>query len=425
MRILHVSDNYPPQVGGLELQVQQLTQELARRGHEVRVATLAGRQPAGVELDGDVAVHRIAGWSRTLNTVYGDPSWPFHPTLPDPGVVRALRAVIKEFRPHVVHAHSWIIYSVLPIVPSATTRLVATLHDYGLVCPKKTMDFRGRLCAGPNFLKCVSCANKQYGAFESLALTSGIAAMRPWRGRVDQYIAISRAVAESCSPLVLPGRRPIVLIPPFLANRPDDPSPGRRANFVPANGDYLLFAGALSRHKGLKILLEAWAGLSPTVPLVLAGLRRPDTPTSLPPGVILAENVPHTELARAWRYCTAALVPSVWPEPFGLVALEAMAAGRPVVASSVGGLPDLVVNGVTGLLVPPNDVLALRAAVQQVIDNPQARLAMGAAAQRQAARFTANEVVPQIEHVYREVLERGANQFRGPSQRVSTRLADS
>jgi hypothetical protein len=60
-----------------------------------------------------------------------------------------------------------------------------------------------------------------------------------------------------------------------------------------------------------------------------------------------------------------------------------------------------------------------------VIDNPQARLAMGAAAQRQAARFTANEVVPQIEHVYREVLERGANQFRGPSQRVSTRLADS
>ena len=90
-----------------------------------------------------------------------------------------------------------------------------------------------------------------------------------------------------------------------------------------------------------------------TAPLALWAFLSKDTPTSLPDGVKIVHNVPHKEVLSAWPHCTVALVPSTWPEPFGTAATEAMAAGRPVVATAVGGLKDIVVDGETGLLRSP------------------------------------------------------------------------
>jgi glycosyltransferase involved in cell wall biosynthesis len=165
-----------------------------------------------------------------------------------------------------------------------------------------------------------------------------------------------------------------------------------------------MFAGALGPHKGLDVLLEAWAGLDAAIPLVLVGIRREDTPPHFPDGVTVVENVPNTEVIRAWANCTVAVVPSRWPEPFGRVALEAMGAGCPVVASAVGGLADLVVDGTTGILVPPGDAAALRAAIQQLLADPGRRKSMGNAGRRRAAEFTASVVIPQVEQVYDEVV---------------------
>src|SRR5580658_884163 len=97
MRILQAIDGYPPPLlGGRDVHVQMLTQELARRGHEVEVVTLAGPEGARTEMDGDVVVHRMAGWSRALTRLYVDPRQPFHPTIPDPGLVRSLAALIRQ-----------------------------------------------------------------------------------------------------------------------------------------------------------------------------------------------------------------------------------------------------------------------------------------------------------------------------------------
>ena len=81
-----------------------------------------------------------------------------------------------------------------------------------------------------------------------------------------------------------------------------------------------------------------------------------------------------------------------------------MAFGKPVVASRVGGLPDIVSDGETGLLVPPGDVHALREAIQSLLDDPARRERMGAMAKQRAIKFQAREVVPCIEQVYQEVL---------------------
>lgn len=408
MRILQVTDCYPPPLlGGRDLLVQMLSHELVRRGHEVEVVSLAGPRGPRIEFDGAVRVHRLAGWSRILGPLYANPEKPFHPTLPDPGLVRVLGRLLRERRPQIVHAHSWLLYSLLPLLPSRETRLVVWVHDYGFICPKTTLVYRGGVCTGPKYAKCVGCASEQYGPLRSLALTTGLAVMKPWRGRVDRYVAVSQFTARATAGLIGRGKGAMEVITPFVSDEAFHADKGRRPAFVPSEGDYLMFAGALGPHKGLDVLLEAWAGLEPKIPLVLAGIRRPDTPRSFPDGVILAEEVPHEDVLRAWGHCLAAIVPSRWPDPSPLVALEAMAAGRPVVASAVGGLMGIVADGETGILVPPGDAAALRSALQQLLADPLLRARMGAEGRKRAAAYSANVVVAAWERVYHEVVAGG------------------
>jgi glycosyltransferase involved in cell wall biosynthesis len=415
MRIVLANDCYPsPLVGGRDLHVQMLAHELVRRGHGVDVVALAGQDGERTEFDGDVPVHRLAGWSRALNRFYANPRHPVHPTLPDPGLVRSLADLIRQRRPDVVHAHSWILHSLLPFLPSLDTRLVVTMHDYGMVCAKNTFVHKGTVCDGPSFAKCVPCASAQYGAVRATALTGGLALMRSSHRRVDRYIAVSAPVAEACASVTSSGQPPIQVIPPFLSDDSFESDRVARPPFLPATGDFIMFAGALGPHKGVDILLRAWAGVDPAVPLVLLGLPRPDTPLSFPTDVIVVENVPHDEVLRAWAHCALAVVPSVWPDPCPVVTLEAMAAGRPVIASAVGGLPDLVLDGTTGILVPPGDPEKLRKSIAQLLADPGRRTAMGEAGRRRAKAYSASIVVPRIEQVYRGVI---ATPSRAPAHR--------
>ena len=274
------------------------------------------------------------------------------------------------------------------------------MHDYGLVCPKGTLVYEDGVCDGPGFRKCIQCATEQYGALRASALTTGMAVTRPTLSHVDRYIAVSTPVAKACASVVARGGGPTEVIPPFLADETLDGSERGRPDFVPAEGGYVMFAGALGTHKGIDILLEAWRGLDTSIPLVLVGLRRHDTSLALPEGTIVAENVPHEDVIRAWAHSTIAVVPSCWPDPCPLVALEAMAAGRPIIALAVGGLVDLVEHDTTGLLVPPGDVAALRDGLNTLLRQPELCSKMGTAGRERAVRYSASAVVPQIDRVY-------------------------
>jgi glycosyltransferase involved in cell wall biosynthesis len=137
----------------------------------------------------------------------------------------------------------------------------------------------------------------------------------------------------------------------------------------------VLYAGRLSPEKGVLELAEAAAGMN----LVVAGdgPLRDRVPQAL-------GFVPPEELARLYARAAVVACPS-HREGFGVACLEAMAHGRPVVASGVGGLLDLVVNGETGILFEPGNVPALRAALERLLDDPELRRRMGEAGRRRAA----------------------------------------
>ncbi len=404
MRILMLAQFYPPVVGGEEQHVRNLSHALAARGHQVAVATLRLPGTAATETDGPVRVYRLEGTVQRLSWLFSESERPHAPPLPDPAVVRSLAAVLRYERPDVVHAHNWLLHSYLPLAARGQVPFVVTLHDYSLACAKKRLIYRDAPCSGPGPAKCLACTADHYGPLKgAVTLLGSTAAGLVERRVVDLFLAVSQATAAG-NGLVgsnVPYRVVHNFIPDDIAQRADPADP--RLRNLP-QGDFLLFVGDLSRDKGVHVLLEAYRGLTDAPPLVLIGRRSADTPRGLTGNIRVYEKWPHTAVMAAWRRCLFGLVPSTWAEPCGTVVLEAMATGRAVIASRIGGLVDLVADEESGLLVPPGDSAALRQAMQRLLVNRPLRNRMGQAGQARVQAFFASAVVPQIEAAYHDVL---------------------
>ncbi|GAA4590955.1 glycosyltransferase involved in cell wall biosynthesis [Actinoplanes octamycinicus] len=406
MKILHLSNLYAPVIGGLERSIATSSEELVRRGHEVTVLTLATPAAPGHETINGVRVHRVRSVANTLLPAMNEnPDKPFHPTCPDPLATAAIARLLRAEHFDVVHSHDWLMYSYLPLRRSRLGRPhVHTAHDFGLTCVRKTFARDGGQCPGPRLSRCVSCASAQYGRPRSAALTAGLHAQRH-RG-IDALTAISSSVARALDLARLPGDLPVQVVSSLVPDGLDELARNTpRPDWLPT-GDYLLFVGALGPHKGIHVLFDAyrelvagWAGPRPAPALVCLGTRRDDTPPP-PPGVLIRHDVPHAEVMAAWRGAAAGAVPSL-NEGMGQVAVEAMLAGAPLVASAAGGLTDVVRDGESGLLVPPGDVAALHAALLRVLTDQELAARLRAAGQRRGLEFTAARVVPRIEEVYR------------------------
>jgi glycosyltransferase involved in cell wall biosynthesis len=408
MRILLLSQFYPPVIGGEERHVRNLGAALAQRGHEVSVGTFRRSGSPDLEMDGAVRVHRLGGTLQRLSGLHADSERRHAPPFPDPELTLALGRLVERERPDVVHAHNWIYASFLPVRMALGVPFVVTLHDYGLVCAKKNFMYLGtQLCDGPALAKCLPCAGRHYGAVKGAATTLGNWASGFFvRRAVDRFIPVSHAVARYNG--LAGGRAPYEIIPNFVPDDvgvlgPEDPCLGD----LPGDG-FILFVGDMMRLKGIDVLLKAYAALKGAPPLVLIGRRVAGTPVEFPPNVHVVGTWPHSAIMHAWRRSLFGVLPSVGPEACATVIMEAMASGKAVVASDIGGMPDMVDHGKTGLLVPPGDVAALTHAMQTLLDDRGWLTALAATSLARVGRLKAAAVVTRIEQVYREVVDEAA-----------------
>ncbi len=186
---------------------------------------------------------------------------------------------------------------------------------------------------------------------------------RPLLRRARVVVCASSSLAADVREL---GARDVRVIPSGI-DVPDRVGPSEEPPHV-------LYVGRLSEEKGIRELVEAAAGL----PLVVVG----DGPLrDLVPSTV--GFVPHDELGPYYERAAVVCVPSR-REGYGVTAREAMAYGRAVVTTGVGGLADAIEDGVTGLVVPPGDVVALRAALERLLGDPVLRDRLGAAAREKA-----------------------------------------
>jgi glycosyltransferase involved in cell wall biosynthesis len=409
VRVLEVTDLYRPVIGGLERHVESLAAHLVGGGHSVAVATSTLPGQPDRELDGDgVEIHRLRGWHHTLlRRSYLSVERPFHPTVPDPGYMRGLSRVVREFRPDVVHLHSWNGYSMLPVARACGVPVVATAHDYGTICARKTLTRDGgEICPGPSLGRCVLCAAGHYGPAKGAPLVLGLLAGRRLLRHVKRFTAVSRYVADQLSSTITPlTGRPVEVAHPWVADDLDVVAGSRpRPSFAPPGG-YLLYVGALTGEKGLHALLDAHRRMPASLPLLLVGTRCADTPSEreLGTGVTIATDVPHPDVLAAMAAAAVVVAPSICPDSFPTTVTEAQAVGAPLVASAVGGIPEQVRDGETAVLVPPGDAAALAAALERLVEDGDRRAAMAVAARAWARRFTASALAPAMLELLEEV----------------------
>jgi glycosyltransferase involved in cell wall biosynthesis len=408
VRILMLTQFYPPYIGGEERHVRNLGARLAARGHEVAVATLGNHDLPAFELDQGVRVYRMRGTMQRATWLFSDTTRRHAPPFPDPELGLELWRIIARERPQIVHAHNWLIHSFLPLKPWSGAKLVLTLHDHSMLCPKKKLIYGDAHCEGPSLGKCLRCVGQHYGMTKGLpVLLSNRLMSAIERGAVDMFVPVSQAVAVDNQ--LLDRGLPVRVIPNFVPDDvgvlPDEPHPYLAQ--LPRE-PFMLFVGAFGRYKGLDVLLRAYAELTNAPPLVIIGYQTPEYPirtTAFPPNTLVLRDWPHEAVMQAWQRCMFGLVPSTWFEPCPTMAMEAMATGRPLIGTRMGGLTDLVIDGETGLLVPPDDHGALWQAMATLLADPELRARMGQAGQRKVAEFQASSVVQRLEQAYRELVQ--------------------
>jgi glycogen(starch) synthase len=402
MKILLLAQFLPPNHGGEERHVWTLARALAARAHEVTLLgfAMSGQEPGESHSEG-VRIVRVRTGASHLPMLYRDSGVPHALPLPDPVVSRAIRRELSDGRFDVVHAHNWIVNSAMGPAARAQVPVVMTLHDYSHMCAtKRLMEHEKQTCSGPSPVRCLSCAAAHFGPVRGTVTVAANAwSARRRSNRVSRVAAVSGAVATAVAlrdnSWLGGASLNAEVIPNFI---PDDIV----LEEIPPTGPQapLLFVGDLNLDKGVQTLLDAYRLLDNPPPLVLAGDSAPGSVWTMPDGVQWLGLLPHDEVLPLFRSARAVMVPSIVGDACPTVVLEAMAAGRPVVASASGGIVDMVVDGVTGLLVPPGDVSALAQAISSLLGDPRAAQAFGAAGRDRAREFTVSAVVERIERLY-------------------------
>ena len=404
MRILIASNVYPPHfVGGAELIAHQHAKALIAIGHEVEV--FAGEtQPFGAHheirhdvLDG-VPVHRISMLPKDYQSDFINFS--------HPAIESHFRRVLEAFRPDVFHAHNLIGLSVsLPhLARQAGCAIVVTLHDHWGYCFKNTIIKEGlRICV--DFTGCAECmATIDDGAARAIPIRLRKDFFALMLSDVDAFVSPSRYLANSYLKAGFPPEKLQVLwngidLARFRKVR-REPSPGELR---------FTYVGILAHHKGVATLMVALSHLPPDsrVRVNIVG----DGPERAAFEEILRVNgcadrvrfwgrVDSSEIEKVYAQTDVLILPSIWPENQPVSITEAMSCRIPAIVSAMGGMAELVEDGVSGDAYPAGDAQALADCMLRYADDPTRASRFGEAAYKRIAAHSFDKQVRQLVGFY-------------------------
>lgn len=386
VKLLVVYNRYRHRVHGEEFVVENTNRLLRERGAEVAMFT---RSSEGLE------------HSRWDQIRAGAAS------IYNPVTRRQLAAALQAHRPDVVHVHNlypWISPSALVAARDAGIPVVMTVHHYGMTCPVLTHYRDGHPCVAcptHGVARCVlnNCRHS-IGQSTIYAIRSAVAQhMRWFTDDVTTYIALSEFAKAQLVGAGFASER--IAVRPNMINM----TPAMPPADFDRSGDYVAYVGRLTVEKGVDLLCDASAIAG--LPLRIAGdathwpgARSPPQAVSYQ-GVLLGE-----QLHDFYRGARFIVVPSRWWEVCPLVVLEAMNLGVPVIAARIGGLPEMVSDGVTGLLFTAGNSNDLARQMLHLWHNPEMRQRFARAGrQRLEEKYGAGPYVDDLLTIYSRAVQ--------------------
>jgi len=407
-------------VGGVEQHVEGLAKSLVDQGHDVTIYARTSRDG----LQG--TVHEEAAWGcRVFRVVYRHEGLTglrdlYCTELLDQAFLGFLQdQLAQDRRFDVAHVHhlTGVSVGILTHLEAAGIPVALTLHDYWLMCPRGQMwHRREEPCERVEPRRCADCLQPTFPSW----LADDVAEERV--AEVHQQALDTLAQADL---LITPSSRTL----PFFERLGVDPARFRVVQNgvdvaalaavpppVPEAPLRVAYLGSLIPSKGLHVLTAAFLRVWPRLPdgcrLDIHGNAMPyhgdDTYLdrvfgNLPEGAPIHYHGAYAtgDLPRIMAGIDVVVVPALWEEAFGLTAREAMAAGRPVICSRIGGLQDAVEDGVQGWLVPPGDAVTLGDALERLAGDRQQLLRMAAAAGQQRHGFDA--MATELADLYRDL----------------------
>jgi glycogen(starch) synthase len=393
MKVLMVSWEYPPVViGGLGRHVHHLSTALAAAGHEVVVlsrrpsGTDPSTHPSSDEMNEDVRV--VAAAQDPHEFTFGKDMMAWTLAMGHAMVRTGLSLKKKRsgrpWRPDVVHAHDWLVaHPAVALSEFYDVPMVSTIH---------------------------ATEAGRHSGWVSGSLSRQVHAVESWLVREsDSLITCSASMRDEITELFGPGLAEVTVIRNGI-DAARWPFAERRHHGVAGGPPELLFVGRLEYEKGVHDAIAALPRIRrahPGTTLTIAGdgtqqdwLVEQARKHRVLKATRFVGRLDHAELLAALHRADAAVLPSHY-EPFGLVALEAAAAGTPLVTSNIGGLGEAVINGETGMSCPPRDVARLAEAVGAVLDDPAAAQRRARAArQRLTSDFDWHTVADETAQVY-------------------------
>ena len=380
MRILTIGNMYPPHhMGGYEIVWQGAMREARHRGHDVRVLTTSHREP-GIEGEDDPDVHRELEWYWSWEKHEWRQLGPLERLHLERRNRELVSRHVSDFAPDLVSFWSMGAMSMSLVERVARSRLpsVLVVHDDWLVYGPKR-DAWMRLWSG-----------RRRAAGMVAAPLVGIPTRLSWqryeRALFNSSFMLNRAREQG---YWLPNT---AVVTPGIGGEFLDPAPEREW------GWRMLCVGRIDEQKGTDLAIAALAELPAEATLTIAGtgdyayeaeLRAQIADLGLDGRVELAGHVGHDDLGGLYAAADAVLFPVRWEEPFGLVPLEAMGRGRPVVATARGGASEYLRDGENAIVVPVDDPSAIAAAVRELAEDARLRDRLRGAGIETAAANTA------------------------------------
>ncbi len=323
-----------------------------------------------------------------------------------------LKKFLKEVKPDIIHLHNifGMSYSILECCKDIPT--VMTIHDAGFVCPglkllknNKTL-CNEMLCKKFKYFNCVKnkCFNNSLEA--SIRHSVLLSVNHKKTKYIDKYITPSNSLKE----LILKAevgltKENIHVIPNCLTDKEISVTPNYK------NKGYFLYVGRLTEEKGVQYILDALKQLPKDINLHIAGsgefetfLKQQAKNNNLT-NVSFLGYMNKEQLSEEYSHCIATIVPSKWFEIFGLTNIESFIYGKPVIASNIGGIPEIVENNKTGLLFEPQNIQQLKECILKYKNNPDLVIEHGENAYNKALNdYNQDKYYEKLIKVYEETI---------------------